>query len=301
VDKTGTLTRGRPQITDVISCAGANAEEILALAGAAERYSEHPLAEAVRQAVAARQIALATPATFTPLPGAGVRADIDGHQITVGNRRLLPADADTAPISALEAEGKAVLCVIRDGQLLGILAAADTLRPEVAAALRQVRALGIGYIELLTGDHEQAAATLAGQLGIAYRANLLPEDKIAAVRAYQAQGRVVVMIGDGVNDAPALAQADVGVAMGVAGTAIAIEAGHVVLLRDDWSLVPDLLRIAQRTMRVVKGNLGFTVAYNVIGLSLAAFGWLPPVIAAAAQSLPDVGILANSARLLRQK
>jgi Cd2+/Zn2+-exporting ATPase/Cu+-exporting ATPase len=301
VDKTGTLTLGRPQITDVIACAGARAEEVLALAGAAERYSEHPLAEAVRQAVAARQIPLGTPVGFTALPGAGVRAEINGHQITVGNRRLLPADADTSPVSALEAEGKALLFVVRDGQLLGILAAADTLRPDVAAALAQVRALGIGHIELLTGDHEQAASALTGQLGIAYRANLLPEDKIAAVRAYQAQGRVVVMIGDGVNDAPALAQADVGVAMGVAGTAIAIEAGHVVLLRDDWTLVPDLLRIAQRTMRVVKGNLGFTVAYNVIGLSLAALGWLPPVIAAAAQSLPDVGILANSARLLRQK
>ena len=201
----------------------------------------------------------------------------------------------------MEAAGKALLFVIRDCELLGILAAADTLRPEVAAALAQVRALGVGHIELLTGDHEQAAATLARPLGLAYRANLLPEDKIAAVRAYQAQGRIVVMIGDGVNDAPALAQADVGVAMGVSGTAIAVEAGHVVLLRDDWGLVPDLLRIAQRTMRVVKANLGFTVAYNIIGLSLAACGWLPPVVAAAAQSLPDVGILSNSAQLLRQK
>jgi P-type Cu+ transporter len=260
LDKTGTLTLGRPQITDVICCAGAGERDILALAGAAERYSEHPLAAAVRRAAADRQIPLDAPPAFTAIPGVGVQAEVKGRRITVGARRLLPATAAESQAAALAAAGKALLYVGCDGQLLGILAAADTLRPDVAEALAQMRALGIQHIELLTGDHAQAAATLAAQLGIAYRANLLPEDKIAAVRAFQAQGRVVIMIGDGVNDAPALAEADVGVAMGESGTAIASEASHVVLLRDDWGLAPDLLRIAQRTMRVVKGNLGFTVA-----------------------------------------
>ena len=161
--------------------------------------------------------------------------------------------------------------------------------------------VGIRQIEILTGDNEQTAAELANRLGVSYQANLLPEDKIAIVKAYQAKGHTVVMVGDGVNDAPALAQADVGIAMGAAGTDIAIEAAHVALMRDDWMLVVNMLRIARRTMRVVKMNIAFTAIYNLIGLSLAALGFLPPIFAAAAQSLPDLGILANSSRLLRQK
>jgi len=189
----------------------------------------------------------------------------------------------------------------RNDQLVGILAAADTLRAEVPAAFEAARDLGIHHIELLTGDNERTASALAEKLGVFYRANLLPENKIDVVKDYQAKGHVVVMVGDGVNDAPALAQADVGIAMGAAGTDIAIEAAHIALMREDWSLVPDVLKIAQRTMRIVKMNLAFTTLYNILGLSLAAFGILPPVLAAAAQSLPDIGIMGNSARLLKQK
>jgi len=203
--------------------------------------------------------------------------------------------------SELEAQGKTLLFVARDDETAGVLAAADTLRSEVPAALADVRALGVRQIELLTGDNERTAATLADRLGVQYRANLLPEDKIRIVKEYQAQGHTIVMVGDGVNDAPALAQADVGIAMAAAGTDVAIEAAHVALMREDWTLVPDVFRIAQRTMKVVKMNLIFTTVYNVVGLSLAAFGFLPPILAAAAQSLPDLGILANSSRLLRQR
>jgi Cd2+/Zn2+-exporting ATPase/Cu+-exporting ATPase len=171
----------------------------------------------------------------------------------------------------------------------------------VPAAIDSLRSLGLRRIELLTGDNERTASTLAQQIGVPYRASLLPEDKIAIVKEYQAQGHVVVMVGDGVNDAPALAQANIGLAMGAAGSDVAIEAAHIALLRDDWTLVPRVVQIARRTMRVVRGNLAFTVGYNAIGLTLAAFGILPPVLAAAAQSLPDIGILANSSRLIRQK
>ena len=196
--------------------------------------------------------------------------------------------------------GKTLLFVIRNGRPVGVLAAMDTLRPDVPEALAELSRLGIKHLELLTGDNERTAAAIAAPLGIHWRANLLPEDKIAVVREYQRRGHVVVMIGDGVNDAPALAQADVGIAMGAAGSPLAMEAAHIALMRDDWKLVPEVLRIARRTMNTVKINIGFTAVYNLAGLTLAAMGFLPPAIAAAAQAGPDFGILANSARLLRQ-
>lgn len=300
LDKTGTLTLGRPQLTDVVALSGQSPEEILVLAAAAERYSEHPLAQAVWEAAEARGLALATPEQFEAIPGLGVRARVGHSLVTVGSYRLVENGARPAAAIELERQGKTLLFVAREGELVGVLAAADTLRPEVPAALAEVRRLGIRHIELLTGDNERAAAAIAERLGVAYRANLLPEEKIAIVKEYQAQGHTVVMVGDGVNDAPALAQANVGIAMGVAGTPVALEAAHVALMREDWALVPELFRIARRTMGVVRLNLGFTAVYNLVGLLLAALGFLPPVLAAAAQSLPDIGILGNSSRLLRQ-
>jgi P-type Cu+ transporter len=303
LDKTGTLTMGQPQITDIIPLNGWSETELLILAASAERYSEHPLAKAVRTAAQARQLPLVEPQEFAASPGLGVRAKVQDHLVAVGNQRLVAAVAPQtqAVVAALEAQGKTVLYLSRDGEVTGLLAAADQLRPAVPAALARLRALGIRHLELLTGDQAQAAAALADRLGVAYRARLLPEDKIAIVKQYQAQGHTVVMIGDGVNDAPALAQANVGIAMGVAGSDIAIEAAHISLLQEDWKLVPEVFQIARRTMNVVKLNLGFTAVYNLVGLTLAAFGFLPPIFAAAAQSLPDLGMLANSARLIRQK
>jgi len=235
------------------------------------------------------------------VPGHGVRAVINPRRIAVGNRRLIPAAASLPVAADLEAQGKTLLFMESNNELIGVLAASDTLREEVPSALKEVRSLGIHHIELLTGDNERTASALAEKLGVSYRANLLPENKIEIVKEYQSKGHIVVMIGDGVNDAPALAQADIGIAMGAAGTDVAIEAAHIALMREDWNLVPDVLKIAQRTMRIVKMNLAFTTIYNIVGLSLAAFGFLPPVLAAAAQSLPDIGIMGNSARLLKQK
>ncbi len=305
IDKTGTLTLGQPRIAEVIPVDGVYTREaLLSYAASAERYSEHPLGKAVRAAALREDLALVEPASFEALPGQGVRAEIDGRRVVVGNHRFAAEQLPGLPLASwpeASGNGNTTLYVTIDGRPAGMLSAGDTLRPEVPRALDELRRLGIRQIELLTGDNEPSAAAVAGALGIAYRANLLPEDKIRIVREHQANGKTVVMIGDGVNDAPALAQADVGVAMGVAGAAVAVEAAHVALMREDWALAPELFRIARRTMRVVKMNLAFTTAYNVIGVSLAALGILPPMLAAAAQSIPDLGILGNSARLLKQK
>lgn len=309
VDKTGTLTLGQPEICDVVAVNGFSRAGLLRLAASAERYSEHPLAQAVREAARREGVDLQEPQHFTAVPGQGVTAQIDGQAVAVGRRGAALEQAEGALTASqtaarLQNEGKTLLWVSVDGETAGLLAARDTLRGEVPEAFDRLRRLGIGKILLLTGDNERAAAALARWLGIEFRANLLPEDKIAVVKAYQAVGKRVAMIGDGVNDAPALAQADAGIAITSTGapasrSTIAVEAAHVALLRDDWTLVPQVFEIARRTMRVVKGNIAFTGVYNLVGLTLAALGFLPPVLAAAAQSLPDVGILANASRLLK--
>lgn len=318
IDKTGTLTLGKPVITDILefkpamkrmgvnqSSSSSGNSEILRLAASAERYSEHPLAEAVREAAEAQAIQPQAPEEFSAMPGFGVRARLNERQVLIGNRRLLEQEGLKIPespeVGMLEAQGKSLLFLALDDNPLGALAAADTLRPEVPDVIRDLQALGLKHIELLTGDNPRNAAALANALGISFRAELLPEDKIGIVKEYQARGHKVMMIGDGVNDAPALAQADVGIAMGATGHGVAMEAAHVILLRDDWNLLPKIFEIARRTMRVVRTNLGLTALYNLLGLSLAAAGLLPPILAAAAQSLPDLGILVNSSRLLKQK
>ncbi|BAM01699.1 MULTISPECIES: heavy metal translocating P-type ATPase [Caldilinea] len=298
LDKTGTLTFGRPQIERIIPFNGVEPTEALRLAASAERDSEHPLAEAVRACAARQGLHLSEPTRFEAIPGKGVFAEVEGHRVAVGSHRLLDAQDASLVDSVNEVRGS-VLWVLCDGKPIAALVATDTLRPETPLAIQHLREMGIPRIELLTGDNANAAAALAGSLGIPYRADLLPEDKITIVRNYQREGKVVVMVGDGVNDAPALAQADVGVAMGAAGADIALEAAHVALMREDWMLVPALFAIARRTLRIVKMNLLLTALYNAVGLSLAAAGLLPPILAAAAQSIPDLFILGNSARLLK--
>jgi Cd2+/Zn2+-exporting ATPase/Cu+-exporting ATPase len=300
IDKTGTLTFGRPEISDIIPLNGCSTGELLATAASAEQYSEHPLGKAVTEAARQRFLTLRKPDHFEELTGNGVRAQFDSHTVTVGNERLIePDESSRQRIAAIKEKGKTVITVQRDGILLGLLAAKDSERSEVGEALNRIRSLGIDHIELLTGDNTETARNLAERLGIEFQAELLPEDKIEVAKRYQSEGRTVVMVGDGINDAPALAQADVGIAMGTTGTDVAIETADITLMRDDWNLVPELFDSARKTMRVIKWNFGFTTVYNLAGLSLAAFGFLPPVIAAAAQSLPDVGILLNSSRLLK--
>ncbi len=301
IDKTGTLTLGKPELTDIVCLNGSSENEILTIAASAERYSEHPLASAIREAASQRALPLTAPENFQNQSGIGLTASVAGHEIRLGSRQVLNGTEKPTAAAELESEGRTVLYVFRDDILIGLLGLADTLRGDVPEAIKKLQEMGIRQIEILTGDNNATAAQVAAQLGVGYRAELLPEDKITIVREYQERGRRVVMVGDGINDAPALSQADVGIAMASSGSDIAIEASDIAILRTDWMLVPEALAIARRTMRVVRGNLLFAGFYNVIGISLAALGFLPPALAATLQIIPDLGILGNSSRLLRQK
>ena len=301
VDKTGTLTIGKPRVTDIIPLGEYGRQELLTAAASTEKYSEHPLGKAVLRLAEEEGVLLEEATDFNSMPGKGVRASVGKDLISIINKPL-HNDADIkTKTKVLADQGKSLFYIHVNNQPAGIIAAADEPRPEVREAINQIRDYGIKNIFLLSGDHEAAVRNLASELGIDYRAGLLPEEKIMLIRDAQLKGQRVAMVGDGINDAPALAQADVGIAMGATGSDIAIEAAHVALLREDWLLVPYLFEIAKRTMSVVKLNILFTAIYNLAGLTLAAFGILPPVLAAALQSLPDVGILANSARLIKTK
>ncbi len=295
IDKTGTLTLGRPQVARVEPADGWSAPDLLTLAAAVEAGSSHPVAVAVR--AAARERGLLPPAVedFEEVPGLGVRARVDGRWVWVGRPDRLGVNLAGSP-------DETVLAVVAedggDRKLCGLVRVSDSLRPEVPEALRLLRAAGIRRIELLTGDRPEVASALAGPLGIPYRAGLMPEDKLAAVNEYRARGHTVMMVGDGINDAPALVAADAGIAMGTVGSGLAIETAPVVLLREDWRLIPEAIRLARRTVRVIRLNLLLTGLYNLAGLSLAAAGILPVPLAAAAQFIPDLLILGNSARLV---
>jgi Cu+-exporting ATPase len=301
LDKTGTLTLGIPEVTEIVPVAELSKKEILEIAAGVEWFSEHPLGKAIRHSAARVGLSLPEISMYQSYPGLGVEAHVDGHQIRLGNDAFIKTADERFVRDVLNDEGQTFVYMESDGILVGVITLADQLRIEVPRALTVLREQGYRDILLLTGDKKAATIPIAQALDIEYRAELLPADKIAIVQEYQEQGRVVAMIGDGVNDAPALAQADVGIAMGAAGADIAIEAADIALLSDDWTVIPAIFALSTRTMGVVRHNLIFTAIYNVIGLALASFGLIPPALAAAAQSLPDVGILANSSRLLRFK
>ncbi len=305
MDKTGTLTFGRPVVSDVLALDGSSEDAVIRWAASVEQLSEHPVAAAVRRAARDRGLEPDQVDRFEAMAGLGARACSGNSRLLIGSRRLLEAEAIAVPAHAeaqaatWQAEGKTAFFLAVDERVSGLLAVADEPRPEVPESLIALRELGIRRFLLLTGDGEVTARAEAARLGVDYEAELLPEDKIAVVSELQRQGHTVLMVGDGVNDAPALAQADVGVAMGVAGTDAALEAADVALMHDDWRGLPEAIRVGRRTFGVIQQNLGVGVLYNVVGMTLAALGILPPVAAAAGQSIPDLLIMASSARLLR--
>jgi Cu+-exporting ATPase len=304
-DKTGTLTRGEPRLVEVRTTEGVDEEELLRLAGAVERVSEHPLARAVVDAARERVGELPTAADVEAVVGRGVRGTVAGERVAVGSGRLLRETgigrgALDAEAAELEARGHTVMFVARERDAIGLLAVADPVKPDARAALTELRGLGFRTL-LLTGDNERTAAAVAGELGIEeYQAGLLPDQKVDVVRGLQREGRTVAMVGDGINDAPSLKQADVGVAIGT-GTDIAIEAADVTLARGDLSAVVRAVKLARATFRKIRQNLFWAYFYNTVAIPVAFFGLLHPVIAEAAMALSSITVVTNANRLRRAK
>jgi Cu+-exporting ATPase len=302
LDKTGTVTTGQMTLLDVVPAAGTDADGVLRLAGALEAASEHPIAQAVARAAAERNGPLPAVEGFANVEGLGVQGVVDGHAVVVGRRRLLadwsqPLTDDLERAAAdAEAQGRTAIAVGWDGAARGVLVVADAIKPTSAEAVRQLRGLGLTPI-LLTGDNGTVARSVAAEVGIEeVIAEVLPQEKVDVVRRLQSEGRVVAMVGDGVNDAAALAQADLGLAMGT-GTDVAIEASDLTLVRGDLRVAADGIRLARRTLSTIKGNLFWAFAYNVAAIPLAAAGLLNPMIAGAAMAFSSVFVVTNSLRL----
>ncbi|MEU6891119.1 heavy metal translocating P-type ATPase [Streptomyces sp. NPDC046557] len=302
LDKTGTVTTGKMTLLAVHTTDGTAEDDVLRLAGALEHASEHPIAQAVASGAAARVGVLPTPEDFANIPGLGVQGVVDGHAVLVGREKLLTEWAMTLPAplerakAAAEAAGRTAIAVAWDGEARAVLEVADAVKDTSAEAIRRLRALGLTPI-LLTGDNKAVAEAVAAEVGIdEVIAEVMPQDKVDVVKRLQSEGRSVAMVGDGVNDAAALAQADLGLAMGT-GTDAAIEAGDLTLVRGDLRAAADAIRLARKTLGTIRSNLFWAFAYNVAALPLAAAGLLNPMIAGAAMAFSSVFVVGNSLRL----
>lgn len=296
VDKTGTLTEGKPAVVAIATADGVDEARLLAAAAALEQHSEHPLAAAVVAEAAARGLATMPVTRFEAVPGRGVRGEVEGHMLFAGSPDWLAQlgrPVDAATLQALRAGGRSLIAIASESTVLGCIAVADRLRATSASAIARLRTQGIDTV-MLTGDNAETAQAVATQVGIAdVRAGVLPGDKAGAIQALRAQGRHVGMAGDGVNDAPALAAAEVSFAI-ASGSDIAIEAADVTLMRSDLNGVADAVSLSRATLRKIRQNLFFAFVYNVLGIPLAAAGLLNPVIAGAAMALSSVSVVTNS-------
>ncbi len=304
-DKTGTLTRGEPTVTDVVPFGNAlSVDELLRLGGAVERGSEHPLGQAIVSYAQMRSNPLPPVDAFSAISGEGVSARVERRAVLLGNRRLMTnqgvaisVDAETQ-LAGLEAAGKTAMLIAVDGELAGIIAVADTLKEHSAEAARSLKELGVKVL-MLTGDNERTARAIGAQLGLTdVIAGVLPGDKAAKIQELRDNGEIVAMVGDGINDAPALATAEIGIALG-SGSDVAKETGGIILMHDAPRDVVTAIQLSRATMRKIRQNLFWAFAYNTAAIPIAAVGLLNPIIAAAAMALSSLSVIANSATLKR--
>ena len=305
LDKTGTVTNGKPVLTDVIVADGFHEEEILRLVGAAEKNSEHPLAEAIVEGIKEKKIDIPSSETFEAIPGFGIESVVEEKQLLIGTRRLMKKfDIDIEEVSksmeALEREGKTAMLIAIDKEYAGIVAVADTVKDTSKAAIARLKKMGLDVV-MITGDNTQTAQAIAKQVGIDHViAEVLPEGKAEEVKKLQAQGKKVAMVGDGINDAPALATADIGMAIGT-GTDVAMEAADITLIRGDLNSIADAIFMSKMTIRNIKQNLFWALVYNGLGIPIAALGFLAPWVAGAAMAFSSVSVVLNALRLQRVK
>jgi Cu+-exporting ATPase len=303
LDKTGTITRGKPDLTGVWSISDSTEDQVLALAAAAEKGSEHPLGQAILAGAKERGLAIEDPKHFQAIPGHGVEAEIAGTQIFLGNRKLMQMhnidfQSGLAILEAAEARGETAMFLANAVQLLGVIAVADTIKESSPAAVKALRSLGIDVV-MITGDNQRTARAIGNQVGIDHvLAEVLPQDKAAEVEKLKGRGKVVAMVGDGINDAPALATADLGMAIGT-GTDVAMETAGITLMSGDLLGIVSAIRLSRRTMRTIRQNLFWAFFYNTMGIPLAAAGLLNPMIAGAAMAFSSVSVVTNSLLLRR--
>jgi Cu+-exporting ATPase len=300
-DKTGTLTKGEPSVTDIKTYSGFTQQDVLKYAGSAEKNSEHPLAEAILKKTQEENITLSTADKFEALPGRGIQCTVEYKRVLLGNRKLMQeqnistTEMETDFIT-LETEGKTVMIIAVDGRIAGAVAAMDTVKESAAPAVELLKNMNL-EVAMLTGDNEITAQAIAKQLGITQViANVLPWQKEEVIKKLQSQGKVVAMVGDGINDAPALAKADIGIAIG-SGTDIAKETGGIVLIRDDLRDVALGVELSKKTMRKIDTNLFWAFAYNAVMIPIAAAGLLNPMYAAGAMAISSLTVVSNSALL----